>query len=161
MNRFSVAILITVVSLTAGCHSGEIEDVKKNLGPYQYIGLDPQLSFNLAGVEFRAPQNEYSSPTVKYTLNIKQNNQKFPLNEYLVFVVANITDSRGTKRAQMTTTGTVENGVLSLSDIETLYSLKTKDQGDLDSLRLQIESYSWSPEAKLKPFQAGGETKSQ
>jgi hypothetical protein len=155
MNRFFSAVLMTIVLVMPGCRSGQIEEMKKNLGAYQYIGLDPQLSFSLAGVEFRPPEHEYSSPTVRYTVNIKQNNRAFPLNKYLVLVVANVVDSQRGKRAQITLQGTVENGVVSLSDVETLYGLKTRDQADLNSCKLQIEYYNWSPEAKYKPYEAG------
>lgn len=154
MKLVLIPFYIALSVLATGCDSPEIEKIRINLGPYQYIGIDPQLSFNISEFETKAPDGAYSATKVKYTINIKQNNPDFPLNKYEVAVRANILDSQGSKRSNIVARGTVENGVLSVSNVEELYGLKAKDEADLKSLKMQIESYGWSPAVTYKPFQA-------
>jgi len=161
MNRLFLALTMVLVFFIAGCRSGEIDEMKRDLGPFQYVGLDPELSFSLATVEFTPAENEYASPKLRYTVNIKQNNQKFPLKKYLVLATADIVDSQGNKRGHITLQGTVENGVLSVSDVESVYGLRVRDQADLSSLKVQIDSYTWLPEIEHKPYRPDGETRNQ
>ncbi len=135
--------------------------MKRNLGAFQYVGLDPELSFSLATVEFTPGENEYAGPKLRYTVNIKQNNQQFPVKKYLVLATADIVDSQGNKRGHITLNGTVENGVLSVSDVESVFGLKVRDQADMSSLKVQISSYTWLPEYEHKPYRVDSETKAQ
>jgi hypothetical protein len=132
--------------------------MKRNLGPFQYVGLDPELSFSVPTAEFTPAEHEYESPKLRYTVNIKQNNQKFPLKKYLVLATANIVDGQGNKRGHITLNGEVENGVPSLSDVEGVH-LTVKDQAELGSLKLQVDSYTWFPEYEHKPYRPDAETK--
>jgi hypothetical protein len=152
---------MVLLPLITGCGPGGIDEIRRDLGPFQYLGLDPELSFSVPTAEFTPAENEYASPKLRYTVNIKQNNQKFPLKRYLVFATANIVDSQGNKRGDILLNGAVENGVVSLSDVQTVYGLKVRDQADLSSLKLQVASYTWSPENKHKPYRADAETNNQ
>jgi hypothetical protein len=153
MNPALISFCIVISMFMTGCDSSEIEKIRSNLGPFQYMGVDPQLSFNIVKFEAEAPDDAFS-PEIKYTINIKQNNPDFPLNEYEVFVTADIVDRQGSKRDQIVAIGNVENGALSISNVETLYGVNVKDEAELKSLRMQIESYFWVPKYTHKPFQA-------
>ena len=159
MNLLFWALSMVVVLFIAGCGHGEINEMKRDLGPFQFLGLDPELSFDVATVEFTPGENEYASPKLRYTVNIKQNDQKFPLKKYMVLASADIVDSQGNKRGHITLNGTVENGVLSVSDVESVYGLKVRDQADMSSLKVQISSYSWLPEDEHKPYRVDAETR--
>jgi hypothetical protein len=145
-------LLLVTIFITA-CNSRETETIKTNLGAFQYMGVDPQLSFSIPTAEFELPENEYSSVKAKFTVNIKQNNKTFPLNIYHVSATADVLDNQGTKREKIIIQGDVENGVVSVSGIDSIYGLKVKDQSELKSLKLQINSYQWFPKFELKPFE--------
>ena len=148
----NIFLLLLVTIFLAACNSSETETIKTNLGAFQYIGVDPQLSFSIPTAEFEPPENEYSSVKVKFTVNIKQNNKTFPLNNYKVYASADVLDNQGTKREKVIIQGDVENGVVSVSGINEIYGLKVKDQSELKSLKLQINSYNWYPKSEFKPF---------
>lgn len=158
MKNKTLVTLTLVASVLMACNSSDTETIKTNLGPFQYMGVDPQLSFSIPTAEFEAPKTAYDSPTVKFTVNIKQNNKKFPLSKYQVSAPIDVIDSQGTKRTTVLVNGEVENGVVSVSGIDSLYGLKVKDEAELKSLKLQIKSYSWFPSFKLKPFDASTST---
>lgn len=146
-------LLLLVTIFVSACNSSETETIKTNLGAFQYMGVDPQLSFSIPTAEFEPPENEYSSVKVKFTVNIKQNNKTFPLSSYKVSAFADVLDNQGTKREKVIIQGEVENGVVSVSGIDEIYGLKVKDQSELKSLKLQINSYNWFPKFEFKPFE--------
>lgn len=147
-------LILIVISFLPACNSDETERIKSNLGAFQYLGIDPQLSFSIPTAEFELPENEFSSVKAKFTINIKQNNKTFPLSNYTVTAVANIIDNQGVKRDKVMVQGEIENGVVSLSEISEIYGLKVKDQSELKSLKLEIDSYHWFPKFTFKPFKS-------
>lgn len=150
-------IIILSALLLSACESSEIESIKRNLGDYQYVGVDPKLSFTIPLSEFQFSGAENNNPRLNYRINIKQNNDSFPIATYLVGATVEVIDSQGTKRTNFDVRGEIENGVLSVSGVDALYGLEVKDQSELRSLKLRIDSYTWSPKYERKPFQATAE----
>lgn len=153
--------IITVFALAcllSACPLDGSSKLRADLGPYQYIGLDPQLSFVVQKAEFAPAEDQYSAPTLNYTVNIKQNNKDFPLSKYAVAVVGSIQDSHGAEIDTMRLSGEVENGVLSVSDIDKLYGSKVGKlpASQVSQLKLKIKSYSWGPNVEYQPYVASG-----
>lgn len=147
-----VAVLV-VAPLLSACPFDGASDLKRTLGPYQYMGLDPQLSFTILKAEFREPDDRFSPATLTYTVNIKQHVADFPLSSYSVFANALVLDANGHKLDSFRINGTIENGVLSVSDVEKLYGPLSKiERSQFPSLKMQIESYGWVPDVEYKPY---------
>lgn len=148
----AISVLVAAAALSA-CPFDGVSELKKNLGPYQYLGVDPQLSFSIQKAEFREPAEKYSVPTLNYTVNIKQNNAAFPLASYRVIVSAAVVDGNGSKLEHFSIQGKLENGVLAVSNIESLYGAVRKlEASRLPSLKMHIETYNWFPSAELQPY---------
>jgi hypothetical protein len=126
-----------------------ISEVKTNLGDFQYIGLDPKLSFVNSNIRFDEPEKEYGSPSVKYTTNVKQNNPDFPLDKYNITVIYAVHDQNAVELIVIQDHGIVENGILSLSNYQKLYGL---DRNNLEGLTLKVKEYYWHPISKREPF---------
>lgn len=148
----AIGVFVAVAALSA-CPFDDDSELKRNLGPYQYMGLDPQLSFNIGKAEFREPAENYSGATLNYTVNIKQNNAAFPLASYHVIVKAAVVDSNGSKLENFYIDGKLENGVLAVSNIESLYGAVRKlEASQILTLKMQVEIYYWFPSPELQPY---------
>jgi len=158
----SIIAVATLACLLSACPLDGTSKLRADLGPYQYLGLDPQLSFVVQKAEFAPAESQYSAPTLNYTINIKQNNKEFPLPKYAVAIVGSIQDSQGAEIDTMRLSGEVENGVLSVSDIDKLYgsNIGKLPASQVSQLKLKIKSYTWGPNVEHQPYvasaQAGG-----
>lgn len=150
-----------VTSVLAGCSSKEeidaikadIASIKTNLGTQQYAGLDPQLSFSFPEAKFSPPVDRFlTTPKLNYSMNVKQNNKSFPLNEYSVNAIAEIFDGAGVKRGDTIIFVTVENGSGSVAKMEDMYAVEFDNTKSLESYKIKIKNYSWYDSRQLKPF---------
>lgn len=128
----------------------EVVELKQNLGRFQYLAVDPKISFNNENVEFKKQGNRYGSPSVKYTTHIKQNNLSFPLETYELSITYSVIDKDEIEVGKFTGKGTVQNGVSSISDVTTLYKLKS--ELSLESLSIKVKEYIWYPKLLLQPY---------
>lgn len=156
MHKTIIFFLLLVI---LGCTSGdldsvknELEELKKNLGDIQYMAMDPFVSFSIKDVEFLPANNSYGSPSVKYRLNLKQNNKDFPLSNYTIRIVVSILNETDTEVNTFSVVSNVENGVLSLAEEEILYSFK---KTNFDGLKLAIKNYSWNPIIDFQEYNGG------
>lgn len=154
--KLTIFSVLAFSILLAGCpFSGNVSSLKKTLGPFQYSGMNPKLSFAISKAYFQKPKSEYASPTVNYTINIKQHNDNFPLKEYIAIGVVSVLNDKGKELATFSVRGTVENGVLSVSDVQTIYGLpSTTSDNEIQNLSLKIKFYNWYPKWALKPYPA-------
>ena len=145
---------LVILSMVTACDMNkEVASVKTNLGQFQYMGLDPQLSFSVPTAEFVHQTGDYDSAKVRYTVNMKQNNNSFPLQTYNISVSLIVLDNSNAEKSHFTVNGKIENGVVSVSYIEVLYGFKTKNSEEAKSLKLKIKSYVWFPIYELKPYE--------
>ena len=142
-------IIFFLILLASACTSDELDSIKnelnelkKGLGNIQYMAIDPQISFSIKDVEFLPPDSIYGSPSVKYRLNLKQNNNNFPLSEYKIHIIISILDTNGSEIDSFSVISETENGVLSIAEEETLFGFK---KNNFDGLNLAIKNYSWNP----------------
>jgi hypothetical protein len=151
---WGIAVILVLGLLLSACPMDGSSKLRADLGPYQYLGLDPQLSFVVQKAEFAPAEDKYSAPTLNYTVNIRQNNGEFPLQKYGVAVVGSIQKANGTEVDTMRFSGEVENGVLSVSDIDKLYGSKVGQlpAAEVSLLKLKIKSYNWAPDIEQRPY---------
>lgn len=161
---FATLVILSSGVLLAGCPLGgnskelatlksEVTTLKHSMGDFQYMGMDPKLSFSIQKADFEPPKDAYAPATVNYTINIKQHNVDFPPDEYFVTATLGVVDSSGNELTTIAMGGKVENGVLSLSDVDDLYGLQGKTTPkDIGKLHLKVDFYSWLPDDNLKPY---------
>lgn len=154
--------LIAIVGLgfwIAGCNSNE---VKSNLGDYQYMGVDPQIAVDIENQEMQLTVNEdYRSMgelkydvKLNYKINITQHNKELPLKKYSLFMSGKLVDEKNNvKDKNINIHADVTNGVASITDTETIYTdFKSLNKKEIESLKLVIDSYTWSPNIEYKPY---------
>jgi hypothetical protein len=142
---------LSVLAL-CGCPSDDINEVKKNLGAFQYIGLDPQLAFTIQKADFEPARNDYAPPTVNYSVVVKQHNSAFPLTQYSFNATAQVMDGSGAEMDDVMIAGKIEGGVAAVSEIRGLYGLRKKSALDIAKWKLQVKNYNWFPILQRKPF---------
>lgn len=157
MKHFAgIVVVVVLAALLSACPLDNTSKLRDDLGPYQYLGLDPQLSFVVQKSEFSPPEDKYSLTALNYTINIKQNDKSFPLHKYSIIVVGSIQDSNGSEIDTMLISREVENGVLSVSDIAKFYGSKVRKlpAAQISQLKLKMKSYNWRPSVEHKPYTA-------
>lgn len=155
-----IIILVGICFLISGCPlddlkraktvQAELDDLKRSLGTFQYVGEDPKLEFDIAEFEVHEATSKYGSPNAKYRLNMKQHNIDLPLKNYNVNVFIQVLSKDFTKVAEFVVITEVTNGVASTSDIKTLYGLKKAV--NLSTLTAHVKKYYWYPNNALKPY---------
>jgi len=115
------------------------------------MAVNPMISFKNDNIEFKEADSKYGSPSIKYTTHIQQNNPKFPLQVYELNINYSVFDKDGIEVAKFTGQGTVQNGVLSISDVTTLYGLKSRI--NLESLSVKVKDFIWYPNVLIKPYE--------
>lgn len=150
--------ILAVTVVCAACNqlpanNAELAELKRTLGDVQYISLDPQLSMTVQQATFEPAETRADSPTAKYTITIKQNNQAFPLAVYNINGSASVVDGNGNVIDTITFFGRVENGVLSIAGVDEMYgSDRLVTPMTAPSLRLRIDRYDWSPIRGFTPY---------
>ena len=154
-------LLIFALTTLSGCLpqdekierlENDIKELKQNLGQFQYMAVDPKISFINENIEFKKAESTYGSPSVKFTTHIKQNNSTFPLKIYELYVTYSVIDKDGFEIATFQGNGTIQNGFLSISDVTSLYGLKAGIS--LESLSIKIKEFIWFPKILLQPYDA-------
>ncbi len=147
-----IGVICVVCALLLGCPLDRPSELQRTLGPYQYMGLDPQLAFSVQKAEFHEPEESFSPATLTYTVSVKQHAPNFPLTSYRLFADAVVLDSAGSKLDSFRINGIIEHGVLSVSDVEKFYGPLSKiERSRFPSLKIQVETYGWIPEVQYKP----------
>lgn len=148
---------VIAAAVTSGCNvatgSADLVELKRGLGPVQYIALDPQLSFTVQNAQFEPPEDRVDSPTMRYTVNIKQHNSTFPLVEYNITAYGSVIDPAGNTVDDIYFAGRVENGVLSVAGVDEMYgadALVTAQTAP--ALRLRVDRYDWAPIMIRTPY---------
>lgn len=155
-----VSLLFVICLFIAGCplddlkraqavHS-EIDNLKRSLGAYQYLGEDPQVEFNIAEFSVSPAKGTYGSPDAKYRIDLKQHNSDFPLASYSISARLHVLDGDGDVVDKFSIATTVTNGIASTSDVTALYGLQ--NGGKMSALKAVVADYSWWPESNLKPY---------
>ena len=136
----------------------EIESVKKelsllkaDLGDYRYSGIDPQISFLIENVKFKAAKSPFGTATVKFRINMKQNNQALKIKTYQISILVSVLNGSGREVIDFMHSSNMENGALSLDISHNLYSLK--QQYDLEGYSLKVKKYYWGLFCEYKPYQ--------
>jgi hypothetical protein len=149
----SRAIFVALALLgLAGCPNDEVRELKKTLGPFQYAGLDPQLSFTVQKHEFEAPKQPYAPPTLNYSITVKQNNSAFPLTKYGFNAKVEITDGTDNAVDEFFLIEQLENGVGAFSKIQDLYGARKRVPLQINSLKVRVTKYEWYPIREYAPF---------
>lgn len=117
-----------IVNLTAG------------LGEYKYFALDPKISFSFSHVEFLKPESKYGSPRVKYSVDLLQTNDSFPLNTYTVNATLAVFDSLDNEVKTIFMSSDVVNGIDAVAENQSIYGLEAKN---LTGYKLKVKSYIW------------------
>lgn len=158
MKQFAGIVTVCMfAALLSACpfNGNDVSKLRHDLGSFQYIGLNPQLSFVVQKADFQPSLAKDSHATLTYTVSIKQNNKSFPLNEYLVMADASIQDAEGHEIDRFLIKGKVVDGVLSTSDVNKFYYSKVNDlpAEQVTLLRLKVKSYQWHPDiVEFEPY---------
>lgn len=159
MKKYSIIGLVLIGLLVGGCDS---EKVKDNLGDFQYIGIDPQLSIEIENQEIEVKYNEELRGVgitdydvkLKYKINITQNNKELPLKNYSVTIVGNLIDEKNNViDKNIHVYADVTNGVASITNSEDIYTdFKSLNKKEIESLKFVIDKYTWQPKIEYKPY---------
>ena len=160
-----IAVLSFVVLLLGGCFVSDkkyqetvaeliqvknsLEELRENLGSFQYLANDPKISFSIKDVEFQSHLDSiYGSSSVKFKASLKQTNADFPLTNYSISIMLSVLDKNNNEVKEVHVVSEITNGVLALAEEETLYGLK---RVNFDGYKLVAKEYRWSPVYKFKP----------
>ena len=126
----------------------EITELKNTLGEFQYLAMNPEIQFIIKDVEFISPKNEYDNISVKFKVSLKQNNKKFPLSNYQIWIFFAVLDENNNELNTFMIDSEVENGVLALAEDETLFGLKDVK---ISGCKIIVKEYIWNPFHIYKP----------
>jgi len=129
--------------------ASEIKQIKSNLGDYQYMSVDPQLSFDIKKASFKKANTYLGNPEVNYTVTVKQNNLDFPVNEYRFTVYFGVYYNEE-EVYDFIDLGEISDKITSISDVHPMYGFTPKS---LSGLEVEVKSYSWSPICEFKPYE--------
>lgn len=124
----------------------EIETIKQNLGPLRHVALSPDLAIEIKSYEFMEPESEYGSPRINIKAHLKQQNKDFPENKYKVIIRIVVLDGNKKEVGGFFLNTDVEDGVSSIAEIVTVYSLPKEFTG----FTLMPEFYNWHVEFAFK-----------
>lgn len=129
----------------------ELDELKANLGDYQYIMVDPKLSFEFVEFEVRQSNSPYLYPELKYSIRVKQHNTDLKVKEIPFWANINIINKDNSVVGETKIAGKVTDGILAMSDIKRLYDLESPSQ-EYRSLKAVVVNYGWIPDIKRKPY---------
>lgn len=128
-----------------------LEELRENLGGFQYLANDPKIYFSIKDVEFQSPNSTYDSPSVKFKASLKQTNADFLLTNYSISITLSVLDKNNNDVKEVYVRSEITNGLLALAEEKTIYGLK---RVDFDGYKLVAKEYLWYPVYKFKPHKS-------
>lgn len=120
-----------------------VNSLRRNLGAYQYHGVDPRLSISLSNVQFVVSRVSRDYPEVSFTAEIRQNNPDFPLQRYGINFMLSVLDDEGIEVDTVFINQTLESDSMSVDLEQVLYNIFYDPEG---SYRLVPKEYYWFPD---------------
>ena len=122
-----------------------LEELRENIGYFQYLANDPKISFTIKDVEFQPPEKLYGSSSVKFKASLKQTNTDFPLKNYNISIMFSVLDENNNV-LQIVENGDIIN-TLDVDTIKILASLTATNTSNNPHLHSWGISYSEDDEA--------------
>ena len=161
-SHLAIGISFTLITILVGCSTPdasrlekELEQMRENLGDFQYQGVDPQLSVSISDVEWTFDKGSIvalDSYYVNYQIAFKQNNKTFPLSKYSVSCKLSVKSPKGKTVETVFVSGMIENGVLTFREEGQRLFLPEDSTDDFYDYVLEAESYNWYPESDFKVY---------
>ncbi len=129
--------------------ASEVAELKRTLGEYQYIDVDPQLTFEFRETEFTSKKSAYEDIDVTFNLKVTQHNKDFPVDKYQLILNISVLDENENEVYDFSEVLNVDAEVSTIQQTQKLFNFE-----GIYALghKLVVEKYNWYPIRDFKAY---------